>query len=109
MVFTFSAGVTKNCGAGQHADARGFRIEHGARAQNKLVAERVGEFFERLNRAGNGHGDFSGANASAIDGFDGANCAFRAGGSNHGDDSDIQNGAENDFFLHFLLVYPQKL
>src|ERR1700732_1867189 len=53
--------------------------------------------------------NLSGANASAIDGFDGENRAFGAGGANDGGHSDIQNGAENDIFLHFLLVYPQKL
>ena len=72
-----------------HAGAGGFGVEDGAGA--------VDDFFEGADGAGDGHGDFGGANARVIDGFDGQDGGFGGGGADDGDDSDFSNGGEDLF------------
>ena len=82
MVERRRRGRNEEFGAGQHAGARGFRVQHRARAQHHLIAQTVGHFFQSTDGARDGHGDLGGAHSAVVNGFHGLNGAFCAGNAN---------------------------
>ena len=97
MGVSAQAGRDEELGAGQHAGARGFGVEHGAGPQNEFAAESVGELFQRVDGPRHGHGDLGGPHAARVDGFHGLDGALRARRAHDRDDPHLGDKGENLF------------
>ena len=84
--------------------AGGFGVQNSACPEDELIAELVGQLFQSLQSARDGHRHFSSAHATVINSLNGQESRLCGSRPDDGDKADLRDSGQNLLCGHFYKV-----